>query len=311
MMAKAIDKKKLVATLKAFEKEYGVGSIFSLDSEKSTFVVDRWSTGLEDLDNILGGGIPYGRFIELFGPESAGKTTLAYHLLAQHEVAVDIPIEGTFDAKRAKIFGNKKGQLFIRRCEYGEQCMETIQEISKANVPLVVIDSVPSMITRKEFEEDDMEKEGQRGRIAALLATKLPKLVTLCEQSGTTVIFINQLRDEMKAGLFGPQTHTPGGRALKHFASIRLQVNRMSWIEVPNKNPANSAAKEIIGMIMKVKVIKSKVCNPLGECTLAIVFDRGFVPVDDVPQIRKEIMKQRNQELKRLRAEVEEDEDDE
>lgn len=308
-MAKSIDKKQLANTLKALEKEYGVGSVFSLDSEKSTFVVDRWSTGLEDLDAILGGGIPYGRFIELFGPESAGKTTLAYHLLAQHPVAIDIPIEGTFDAQRAKVFGNKKGQLFIRRCEYGEQCMEAVQEFSKANVPLIVIDSVPSMITKKEFEESDMEKEGQRSQTAAMLAKKLPKLVTLCERSGTTVIFVNQLRDEMKAGLFGPQTHTPGGRALKHYASIRLQVNRMSWIEVPNKNVANSAAKEIIGSIMKVKVVKSKVCNPLGECTLAVIFDRGFVPVDDVPEIRKQIMKERNKALKMQKVEELDDEE--
>ena len=101
---------------------------------------------------------------------------------------------------------------------------------------IVVVDSVPSMITKKEFEEEDFEKEGQRGRIAALLSSKLPKIVSKAEETGTTWIFVNQLRDEMGGMLFGPTTHTPGGRALKHYCSLRIQVNRTEWIKIPNKS---------------------------------------------------------------------------
>ena len=311
----AIDKKKLGEIFKSFEKEYGVGSIYSLDSTKAQMQIPRWSTGIEDLDKILGGGMPAGRIIELFGPESAGKTTLAYHLMAQHDAAVDIPVEGTFDAQRAKVFGNRKGQLFVRRAETGEQCLETALSVARVNMPIVVIDSVPSMITEREFNEEDMTKEGQRGRIAALLASKLPKIVSVCEKTGTTLIFINQLRDEMGAMMFGPKTHTPGGRALKHYASIRMQVNRVDWIKIPNKDPQNVAKDEIIGILMKVKIVKSKICNPLGECALAVIFNRGFVPVEDVTEIRKEIMNERKKstsgKLPKGKAIEEIDEDDE
>lgn len=309
-----IDRKKLVATLKAFEKEYGDGSVYTLDSKKANMQIPRWSTGLESLDEILGGGMPYGRIVEIFGPESAGKTTLLYHLMAQHEVAVDIPIEGTFDAKRAKVLGNRKGQLIVRRCDYGEQALESVVAFAEAGVPCIGIDSVPHMVPKKQFEAVDYEKDGQRGRIAAMFSERLPKIVNLCEKTQTTLIFINQLRDEMGAMMFGPKTHTPGGWALKHACSVRLQVNRLQWIKIPNKNPKISAAAEIIGIVMKVIVKKSKVCNPLGECVLTLIFDRGFIPNDDLKAVRAEIMKQRNEEFKGAKAskkKVVDDDDDE
>ena len=311
-MAEGIDRKKLVATLKELEKEYGSGSIYSLDSSKAILDIPRWSTGLEDLDKIIGGGMPYGRIIEISGPESAGKTSLAYHLMAQHEVAVDIPVEGTFDNDRAKVFGNRKGQLFVRRAEYGEQCLESVMAFADAGVPCVVIDSVPSMIPRKQFEEPDMEKESQLGRIAAMLSANLPKVAFRCEKTMTTLILINQMRDVIGGMMFGPKTHTPGGWSLKHACSLRIQVNRVSWIKVPNKNPKNSANEEAVGIVMKVKILKSKVCNPLGECVLTMFFDRGFVPNDEMKTIRKEIMKQRAEEYKNTdKNKIEVDEDDE
>ena len=312
-MADSVDKKKLVATLKALEKEYGEGSVYSLDSSKAIVKIPRWSTGLEDLDRIIGGGMPYGRVIEISGPESAGKTSLAYHLMAQHEVAVDIPVEGTFDNERAKIFGNRKGQLIVRRAEYGEQCLESVMAFADAGVPCITIDSVPHMIPRKQFEEADMEKENQLGRVAAMLSSNLPKVALRCEKTLTTLIMVNQMRDNIGAMMFGPKTHTPGGWALKHACSLRLQVNRVSWIKVPNKNPKNAANEETVGILMKVKVLKSKVCNPLGECILTMFFDRGFVPNDDMKEIRREIMTKRNEMYKssaKRRIEVEEEDDD-
>ena len=285
-------KENVLLAMEAINEEFGEGTVYTLGSKKANLEIPRWSTGIEDLDNILGGGIPKGRIIEIFGPESAGKTTLAYHLMAQCETALDIPIEGTFDAKRAQVFGNKKGQLFVSRANVGEEALKEGYTFTKAGGDLVVVDSVPSMITRKEFEEQDFEKEGQRGRIAALLSSKLPNIVAKAEETGTTWIFINQLRDEMNAMLFAPTTHTPGGRALKHYCSLRIQVNRTEWIKIPNKyDTSNSAKDKNIGIILKCKVVKSKVSNPYAECELAVIFDRGFVSFDDVPNIRKEIMK--------------------
>lgn len=284
-------KENLITAMRLINEEFGEGTVYTLGSKKANLNIPRFSTGIQDLDNILGGGIPKGRIIEIFGPESAGKTTLAYHLMAQCESALDIPIEGTFDSERAKVFGNKKGQLFVSRANVGEEALKEGYLFTKAGGDIVVIDSVPSMITKKEFEEEDFEKEGQRGRIAALLSSKLPKINSKAEEMGTTWIFINQLRDEMGAMMFGPQTHTPGGRALKHYCSLRLQINRVDWIKIPNKYDTSNSAKDItIGIIIKVKVVKSKVCNPLGECELPIFFDRGFVSYDDMLTIRKEIM---------------------
>ena len=285
-------KENVLLAMEAINEEFGEGTVYTLGSKKANLEIPRWSTGIEDLDNILGGGIPKGRIIEIFGPESAGKTTLAYHLMAQCETSLDIPIEGTFDAQRAQVFGNKKGQLFVSRANVGEEALKEGYTFTKAGGDLVVVDSVPSMITRKEFDEQDFEKEGQRGRIAALLSSKLPKIVAKAEETGTTWIFINQLRDEMNAMLFAPTTHTPGGRALKHYCSLRIQVNRTEWIKIPNKyDTSNSAKDKNIGIILKCKVVKSKVSNPYAECELAVIFDRGFVSFDDVPNIRKEIMK--------------------
>lgn len=285
-------RENVLLAMKQINKEFGEGTIYTLGSKRSILKIPRWSTGIEQLDDIIGGGMPCGRIIEIFGPESAGKTTLAYHLMSQCEMALDIPIEGTFDNERAEVFGNHRGQLFVSRANVGEEALKEGWVFTKAGGDLVVIDSVPSMITRKEFEENDFEKESQRGRIAAMLSGKLPKIVAKAEQMGTTWIFINQLRDEMGGMIFGPQTHTPGGRALKHYCSLRIQVNRVDWIKIPNKyDDSNSAKEKNVGLILKCKVIKSKVCNPLGECEIPLFFDRGFVSFDDVQDIRKELMK--------------------
>lgn len=292
---KLTKKENVLLAMRAINEEFGDGTVYSLGSKQEVLEIPRWSTGIEDFDKILGGGIPKGRIIELFGPESAGKTTLAYHLMARCEMALDIPIEGTFDAKRARVFGNQKGQLVVSRATFGEEALKTGWAFTKAGGDLVVIDSVPALITKKEFEETDFEKEAQRGRIAAMLSKHLPRIVPLAEQMGTTWIFINQLRDEMNAMLFGPQTHTPGGRALKHYCSLRIQVNRVEYIKIPNKDPANSAKDKIVGIIIRCKVVKSKVCNPLGECEIPIFFDRGFVSFNDVATIRKELMKKESE----------------
>lgn len=289
---------EIMALCKDIEKKQGEGSIYSLGSKAANAGIPRWSTYIEDLDNILGGGMPRGRIVEIFGPESSGKTSLAYHLCSLHEMCLFIPAEGTFDVDRAKLFGNRPKQLLVYRdCKYAEDIMEKIMDFSKTGIPLIVIDSVPAMVPKALYEqvEKDIEKQPQRGQLAALFSRTLKNLNDIIEVSGTTVIFINQVRDKMDALMFGEKTQTPGGHALRHYASVRIQVGRKAWIEVPNKNPANTANNEKVGIITKCKVVKSKICNPFGECELPMFFDRGYTSHDDIKTIRQEIMRRNNE----------------
>lgn len=316
-MAKT-NKKAIIALCNSINKKEGEGSIYSIGSKNANLKINRWSTGIEDLDAIIGGGIPEGRIVEIFGAESSGKTTLLYHLCGLHELCLDIPIEGTFDAERAKVFGNKPKQMLIYRAKYGEDALNKTIKFAKAGIPLIGIDSVPSMTPKEDAEkvlksaEKDSIEEQRIGGTARLLNKYLPTVEEIIEVTGTTVIFVNQVRDKMNAMLFGEKTDTPGGRKLKHACSLRIQVARRAWIEIPNKDPRNSAKTEKIGLIMKCKVVKSKVSNPMGECEIPLIFDRGFVSFDDVPSIRKEIMKQRAQQFgKRVPKEFADDEESE
>ena len=147
----------------------------------------------------------------------------------------------------------------------------------------------------------DAENETRMGGTARLFSKMLPIIVRECEKSGTILVLINQVRDKMNAMLFGDKDDTPGGRAIKFYSTIRIKVARRAWIEIPNKNPKISAANEKIGMIMKCKVVKSKVNNPFGECELPLMFDGGFISFDDVKRVRAEKMaanRNRNRKVK-------------
>lgn len=310
MNVSKMNKAQIIKLCNNINKKEGNGTIYTLDSQYANLETKRWSTGIEDLDNIIGGGMPEGRVVEIFGLESSGKTTLLYHLCSRHEMCLDIPIEGTFDARRAKVFGNHPKQMLIYRARYGEDAYNKTINFAKAGIPLVGIDSIPSMIPKEDAEkvlksaDKDTIEEQRIGGIARLNNKYLPVIEDIIEQTGTTLILINQVRDKMNAMLFGEKTDTPGGRKLKHSCSLRIQVARRAWIEIPNKNPHSSATTEKIGLIMKCKVVKSKVCNPMGECEIPLFFDRGFVSFDDVQAIRKEIMFKRAKEFgKRVPAE--------
>ena len=132
--------------------------------------------------------------------------------------------------------------------------------------------------------------------MARLFSKTLPSIVRICEETGTTLILVNQVRDKMNAMLFGEKDDTPGGRAIKFYSSVRIKVARRAWIEIPNKNPEISSESEKVGIIMKAKVSKSKVSNPFGEAELPFFFDRGFVSYDDIKSIRSEIMKLRKEQ---------------
>ena len=311
------NKEQIIKLCSNINKKEGEGSIYSIGSKHANLKINRWSTGIEDLDAIIGGGIPEGRTIEIFGPESSGKTTLLYHLMAMHGLALDIPVEGTFDADRAKVFGNRSKQLLVYRAKYGEDAMNKTIHFAKAGIPVIGIDSVPSLVPKEDAEkvlksaDRDSIEEQRIGGTARLLNKYLPTIEEIIEVTGTSVIFINQVRDKMNAMMFGEKTDTPGGRKLKHSCSLRIQVARRAWIEIPNKNPYNSAATEKVGFIMKCKVVKSKVCNPMGECEIPCFFDRGFVSFDDVKTIRKELMRQRAEEFgKRVPKDLLEDDDE-
>lgn len=312
-----INKEQIIKLCNSINKSEGEGAIYSIGSKNANLKIKRWSTGIEDLDEIIGGGMPEGRVIEIFGPESSGKTTLLYHLASMHAMALDIPIEGTFDAERAKIFGNRPKQLLIYRAKYGEDAMNKTIQFSKAGIPLIGIDSVPSLVPKEDAEkvlksaDRDSIEEQRIGGTARLLNKYLPTVEEIIEVTGTTVIFINQVRDKMDAMMFGDKTQTPGGHKLKHSASLRIQVARRAWIEIPNKNPKNSASTEKIGIIIKCKVVKSKVCNPMGECEIPCFFDRGFVSHDDVKDIRKEILQLRAAQYGKKIKSIDLDDEDE
>lgn len=316
-MAKT-NKAGIIALCGKINKKEGEGTVYSIDSKHADLKINRWSTGIEDLDAIIGGGMPEGRVVEIFGPESSGKTTLLYHLCGLHQLCLDIPIEGTFDADRAKVFGNRPKQMLIYRAKYGEDAMNKTIQFAKEGIPLIGIDSVPSLVPKEDAEkvlksaDRDSIEEQRIGGTARLLNKYLPTIEEIIEVTGTTLIFVNQVRDKMNAMMFGEKTDTPGGRKLKHACSIRLQVARKSWIEIPNKNPRNSAANEKVGLIMKVRVVKSKVCNPMGECEIPLFFDRGFVSFDDIKPIRNELMRQRTAQYgKRVPKEIDDGEDTE
>lgn len=312
-MAKT-NKAAIMALCNDINKKEGEGSVYSIGSPHANLKIDRWSTGIEDLDAIIGGGMPEGRVVEIFGPESSGKTTLLYHLCGLQPLCLDIPIEGTFDAERAGVFGNKPKQMLIYRAKYGEDAFNKVIQFGRAGIPLIGIDSVPSMIPKDDAEKvlksaaKDSIEEQRIGGTARLINKYLPVVEEIIEVTGTTLIFINQVRDKMNAMMFGEKTDTPGGRKLKHACSLRIQVARRAWIEIPNKDPRNSATNEKIGLIMKCKVAKSKVSNPMGECEIPLFFDRGFVSFDDVKSIRAEIMASRAKQFgKRIPKSFEEE----
>lgn len=315
-MAKT-NKAEIMKLVKSIDKNEGAGSIFQLGSKNADLKMARWTTNIEDMDHIVGGGMPEGRIIEVYGQESSGKTSLGYHLAALHDLALYIPIEGTFDAKNAQSFGNRPKQLLVYRARYGEQAMNKMVKFAQAGIPLIVLDSVPACKPKEDIDKvmknvnrtNDANKEQARmGGVARLFHEYLPILEEIIEVTGTTIILINQVRDKMNAMMFGEKTDTPGGRAIKFYSSLRIQVARKSWIEIPNKDPRNSAANEKIGLIMKMKVVKSKVCNPMGEAEIPMFFGKGFTSFDDVAVIRKQLMTENNKKAGRKSHNIEDDE---
>lgn len=293
-----MDIQEIQKLCKEIERKSGKGSIFTV-GKSSSLDIPRWPTGIESLDKIIGGGMPKGRIVEIFGPESSGKTSLAYWLMSLHKLGLYIPIEGTYDESRAISMGVKPKQMIVHRAQYGEEAINDVIKFAKTGIPIICVDSVPACQPKEDIEkiEKDAQNEQKIGGVARLFSKTLPSIVHICEETGTTVILINQVRDKMNAMLFGEKEDTPGGRAIKFYSSVRIKVARRAWIEIPNKNPAVSSDNEKVGAIMKAKIQKSKVSNPFGEAELPFFFDRGFVSYDDIVPIRKELMKKRKEQF--------------
>lgn len=293
-----MDIQEIQKLCKEIERKSGKGSIFTV-GKSSSLDIPRWPTGIESLDKIIGGGMPKGRIVEIFGPESSGKTSLAYWLMSLHKLGLYIPIEGTYDESRAISMGVKPRQMIVHRAQFGEEAINDVIKFAKTGIPIICVDSVPACQPKEDIEkiEKDAQSEQKIGGVARLFSKSLPSIVHICEETGTTVILINQVRDKMNAMLFGEKEDTPGGRAIKFYSSIRIKVARRAWIEIPNKNPAVSSDNEKVGIIMKAKIQKSKVSNPFGEAELPFFFDRGFVSYDDIMPIRKEIIKARKEQF--------------